>query len=217
MIPNEALYKMRKEYSGKPLDKEHARSNPFDLFHSWLDEAINAQVLEPNAMVIATAGKNASPSVRTVLLKQYDKQGFVFFTNYQSHKGTDINENPNGEILFAWLEVERQIRIHGSIEKTSREESEYYFKNRPYNARIGALASSQSNIIDNKQELLNRFDTLAEKYPESSDIPCPDYWGGYRLKPETFEFWQGRPNRLHDRLFFKLLSDDKWNVQYLQP
>lgn len=200
MITAEQLAQMRKEYSGEPLDTTSSPKDPFTLFTQWFHEAFEAKLAEPNAMILATANSCGRPSARTVLLKVFDTHGFVFFSNYNSHKGSDISENPKGELLFVWLELERQVRIYGEIQRTTAEESDLYFASRPYNARLSATASPQSHPIENDAVINSKIDALREQYPEDSPIPRPVYWGGYRLVAESFEFWQGRPNRLHSRL-----------------
>jgi pyridoxamine 5'-phosphate oxidase len=216
MITAGQLTQMRKEYSGEPLDTTSSPEDPFNLFTRWFHEALEARLAEPNAMILATANSSGIPSARTVLLKIFDSRGFVFFTNYSSHKGSDISENPKGELLFVWLELERQVRIYGVIERTTVEESDQYFASRPYNARLGAIASTQSHPIENDTVISNKIDALRSQYSESSPIPRPDYWGGYRLVAESFEFWQGRPNRLHSRLLYTR-DVTNWKKTILAP
>jgi pyridoxamine 5'-phosphate oxidase len=172
-------------------------------------------VTEPTAMILSTANKKGVPSARTVLLKEYDERGFVFHTNYESRKAQDLEENPNAELLFLWKEIERQIRISGTAEKTSRQESEEYFKTRPYESRIGAWASKQSSIIPDRDFLEKKFEEIKSKY-EGKEIPLPPFWGGFRILPHTFEFWHGRENRLHDRIYYKN-KNGIWEIVRLSP
>lgn len=216
MITAEQLASMRKEYSGKALDLKNSSADPLNLFTGWFHEALESRLSEPNAMMLATVNSNGVPSVRTVLLKIFDSRGFVFFTNYNSHKGTDIKENPRGEILLIWLELERQVRINGLIEKTTSEESDQYFSSRPFLACLSAIASPQSQLIKSESVIRNSIKELQEKYPEEGNVPRPEYWGGYRLIPESYEFWQGRPDRLHSRLFYRK-EDCGWTKHLLAP
>jgi pyridoxamine 5'-phosphate oxidase len=216
MITAEQLTQMRKEYSGEPLDTSSSPEDPLTLFTGWFHEALEARLAEPNAMILATASSSGRPAARTVLLKIFDYRGFVFFTNYESHKGSDISENPKGELLFLWLELERQVRIYGEIQRTTAEESDLYFASRPYNARLGATASPQSHPIENINIINSKIDMLHTQYPEGSLIPRPQYWGGYRLVAESFEFWQGRPNRLHSRLLYTKKAAE-WEKTILAP
>lgn len=216
MINSEKLAGMRREYSGEPLTISSVPANPFELFGKWFQEAIESEVAEANAVILATANSSAIPSVRTVLLKAFDERGFTFFTNYNSHKGDDIRSNPKGEILFLWLELARQVRISGSIQKTSAKESDLYFSSRPYLARLSAIASPQSKHIADKHELSEKIAGLEKIYPAGGSIPRPDHWGGFRLIPDKFEFWQGRENRLHDRIQFTK-SNETWDMALLAP
>jgi pyridoxamine 5'-phosphate oxidase len=216
MITAEQLTQMRKEYSGEPLDSTSSPEDPITLFTKWFHEALEARLVEPNAMILATANAAGRPSARAVLLKIFDNRGFVFFTNYESHKGSDIYENPIGELLFVWLDLERQVRIYGEIKRTSAEESDMYFASRPYNARLGATASPQSHQIENSAVINSKIDALRTQYPEGSIIPRPEFWGGYRLVAESFEFWQGRPNRLHSRLLYTREAAE-WKKTLLAP
>jgi pyridoxamine 5'-phosphate oxidase len=197
------------------LTKSSVDKNPFKQFAKWLNEAHNFNVTEPTAMILSTANKKGIPSVRTVLLKGYDERGFVFHTNYESRKAKELEENPNAELLFIWKEIERQVRISGISEKTSRQESEEYFKTRPYESRIGAWASKQSSIIPDRDFLEKEFAEIKSKY-KGSEIPLPTFWGGFRILPHTFEFWQGRENRLHDRICYKK-KNGEWEIVRLSP
>lgn len=206
---------LRKEYASHPLDSFSLLQNPFEQFQNWLEEAWKHGIIEPNAMVLATSTLNGVPSSRTVLLKQIDQNGFVFFTNYQSRKGHEILHNPHVSATFLWKEMERQVVIEGITEKISREESASYFATRPRGTQLGAWASSQDREIPNKEVLIEAYQSLEKTY-EGKEIPVPPYWGGYRIKPYTFEFWQGQRNRLHDR-FRYFQEDAKWKIVRLSP
>lgn len=209
------LQSLRRDYSSGKFDESVAHENPFEQFRLWFLEVLSSDFVEPNAMVLATASKDGIPSSRVVLLKKFDDKGFVFYTNYQSKKGKDLAENPYASLLFYWDKLERQVRINGRVEKTSFEESEEYFKSRPYLSRIGAWASKQSSPLRSRFTLMREVALLTMKYPV--DVPLPPFWGGYRLIPDYFEFWQGRPSRLHDRIAYILQPDGKWKKQRLYP
>ncbi len=209
------LARMRREYTQRGLVESDAPANPWDLFSKWLFEAIDAHVLEPNALTVATADANGQPGVRTVLLKNFDPRGLVFFTNYHSRKGRELEANPRASALLLWKELERQIRIDGAVEKTSEEESDLYFRSRPFDARVGAAASPQSQIVPSRETVETTFQKLHDQYP-NHDIPRPAHWGGFRIAPTSFEFWQGRPNRLHDRLLYTRTATG-WTLHRLAP
>ncbi len=209
------IAQLRRSYLLKKLDEGSALNDPLDQFGLWFEEAINSKTLEPNAMALATANKSGIPSVRIVLLRKFNERGFVFFTNYFSAKANDINENPNAALLFYWPELERQVRINGKVEKVTKEESENYFNTRPRGHRIGAWASEQSRVIENRLILEKRFKEIEEKYKDDN-IPLPPFWGGYRLIPNAYEFWQGRESRLHDRLRYTL-QEGIWKIERLSP
>lgn len=208
------LKNMRLNYDRNQLIESNVDKNPFIQFKLWFKEVAESDIIEPNAMTIATATKAGIPSVRVVLLKEFDETGFTFFTNYKSRKGREIEENPNAALLFWWGIFERQVRIEGKIEKISREDSEAYFNVRPLKSRLGALASNQSEIIENRQILENKFSELEKRFGENP--PKPDNWGGYKLIPNRFEFWQGRRDRLHDRICYEKYGDI-WNIFRLSP
>jgi pyridoxamine 5'-phosphate oxidase len=190
--------------------------NPFKQFAEWYDAAQELGLPDSNAMILATATRDGEPSARTVLLKGYDEQGLVFFTNYESHKGRELAENPRAAIVFYWHPQGRQIRVTGSVERVSQEESFDYFSTRYRGSRIGAWASRQSEPLATRQELLDRVRELEERYPDD-DIPLPPHWGGYRVIPDMFEFWEGRESRLHDRFRYCLKPDGTWAIRRLQP
>ncbi|GIK23124.1 MAG: pyridoxamine 5'-phosphate oxidase [Ignavibacteriales bacterium] len=208
------LKNMRLNYEQGQLLESNIEMNPFELFSKWFDQAVEAKIIEPNAMTIATATKEGIPSARVVLLKGFDETGFVFYTNYHSRKGKELNDNPFAAILFWWREFERQIRIEGKIEKISRKESEEYFNQRPLKSRYGTLASEQSEIIENREVLEKRFADLEKQY--GANPPTPENWGGYKLIPAKFEFWQGRTSRLHDRICYHK-ENNNWKIFRLQP
>ena len=193
------------------------KQNPFDQFSTWLDAALATDMPEPTAMNLATCDKSGVVSSRMVLLKGIDQRGFVFYTNYQSRKAADIEVNAQVALCFWWGKLERQVRIEGRIELVDGEESDEYFSSRPRGSRIGAIASRQSEVLSTYQELENRVAELEKKYDQTDSIPRPDYWGGYRVIPHQIEFWQGRPNRLHDRILYTKAGDSEWKITRLSP
>ncbi len=207
---------LRKEYTFYGLSEAQAHPNPFEQFKIWFEQAIAAQLPEPNAMTIATATLDGRPSARLVLLKDYDERGFVFYTNYESNKGQQLLKNPWGAIVFWWAELERQVRIEGSVEQVSAEEANAYFESRPKGSQLGAWASNQSQVIPSREVLEQRLQQLQEKY-ENQPVPRPPHWGGFRVIPAEIEFWQGRPSRLHDRLLYRRGDDGGWTIQRLSP
>ena len=209
------LSDFRKEYAAHGIDRHELIDDPLLQFKAWFEQAKAAGVVEPNAMVLSTLGLEGFPSSRTVLLKAADERGFSFFTNYASKKGAEITANPKATLLFPWFSLERQIHITGSLVKTSEEESVTYFARRPYGSQLGALASDQSDIIAVRQVLEAKLAELKAKYPEGQ-VPKPLHWGGYRLVPTSFEFWQGRTNRLHDRFHYSL-NKGVWDIVRLSP
>lgn len=209
----EELQNLRQHYNTGGLMERDLEDNPFDQFKTWFKEASNSGIIEPNAMTLSTVDGN-KPKSRIVLLKEINEDGLVFYTNYQSHKGKEIKENNNANLLFFWDRQARQIRIEGVIEKIPREDSIEYFNSRPYESRIGAISSEQSKVISDRNLLVDRFNELLDKYPDNP--PCPENWGGYLLKPEKFEFWQGRQSRLHDRLVYEL-ENNNWKIYRLSP
>jgi len=205
----------RHEYIGGGLRRSDFDPDPIKQFESWFTAAFKAHILDANAMTLATCVGD-KPYARVVLLKDFDAQGFVFFTNYASEKGQQLDKNPNAALLFYWMEVERQIRIEGKVEKTSREESEKYFHTRPLGAQLGAWASHQSQVIDARRVLDARLEEMKQRFADGP-IPLPPHWGGYLIKPERMEFWQGRPDRLHDRFRYTLQKDSSWSIDRLAP
>ncbi len=207
---------IRKDYKLQSLSEKDVDRNPFRQFDVWWREAVDSQIDEVNAMTLATANTAGIPSARIVLLKGYDDNGFIFFTNYNSHKSADIKENPNACLVFFWKELERQVRITGGIEQISEKESDEYFHSRPMISRIGAWASDQSSEIDSRETLEEKFKTLEQTY-SNKEIPRPPHWGGYRVIPSLIEFWQGRSGRLHDRIEYTLEESDSWTFKRLSP
>ena len=214
-MSSEDLTNLRREYRSSTLDELDVDLNPFVQFDKWFQQTLNAQVPEPNAMVLATATPEGRPSVRMVLLKSFDERGFVFFTNYESRKSVELLLNAHAALLFYWQELERQVRIEGSVEKVSRKETEEYFQTRPPESKLGAWASKQSSVIPGRGVLEQKAADLKEKYRDQ-DVPAPPFWGGFRVQPTIFEFWQGRANRLHDRIRYTL-SGGVWTIERLSP
>jgi len=206
---------LRREYSHTRLDEANAGSDPIAEFDRWFSEAGEAKVLEPNAMALATATRDGAPSVRIVLLKGYDDRGFVFFTDYRSQKGAELEQNPQAALVLFWAELERQVRITGPVSVVSREESDLYFRSRPLSSRLSTWVSHQSQVIAGRNVLDDRVQQLQDRFP--GDVPLPPHWGGYRVDPQTVEFWQGRPSRLHDRLRYTRLQGGGWRLERLSP
>jgi pyridoxamine 5'-phosphate oxidase len=204
------------EHAERGLRRRDLDPNPIKQFANWFTAAIEARIRDVNAMSLATASADGRPSVRIVLLKGFDQDGFVFFTNYESDKGRELAANPYAALGFYWIELDRQIRITGKTEKTSREESEHYFHSRPAGSQLGAWASRQSEVLDARRVLDARMAQVTERFADKP-IPLPPHWGGYRLKPEQIEFWQGRANRLHDRFRYTLQPDGTWSIDRLSP
>jgi pyridoxamine 5'-phosphate oxidase len=206
----------RSEYTRGELDRESLKASPFDQFALWFQQAIDAKVVEPNAMSLATAGADHHPLVRTVLLKSYDERGFVFFTNFESRKARHIADNPNVSLLFPWLALERQVIICGVAEKISPSETLAYFLTRPRGSQLGAWVSAQSSVITTRTLLEEKWEEMKRKFGEGQ-APLPSFWGGYRVAPRAIEFWQGRPSRLHDRFLYTRQPDASWNIDRLAP
>ncbi len=210
------LSALRREYASRILTEELASADAIDQFSAWWDEAVTSQLLDVSAMTLATASLSGEPSARTMLLKGFGADGFVFFTNYDSAKARDLQENPRASLLFFWVELERQVRITGAVTRVAREESDQYFHSRPFESQIGAWASEQSRVVPGRAALDQRYAELAAEY-QGLTVPLPPFWGGYRVAPESIEFWQGRKSRLHDRLLYTRQADGSWSRSRLAP
>jgi len=208
------INKLRVDFKKGSLDEKDVDANPINQFHVWFDQAVDSKVNEPNAFMLATVGADSKPAARVLLLRNFNEDGFVFYTNYHSRKGIQSEENPNAAMSFFWPELERQVRIEGFLIKQSPEESDEYFNTRPRSSKVGAWVSPQSHVIKDRKELDERFEKLDKQFGE--EVPRPPYWGGYVLKPLTIEFWQGRESRLHDRILFSL-HENKWKIERLAP
>ena len=209
------ISEIRKEYTQSGLQRKDLNPDPVQQFELWFKQTQQAELKEVNAMSLATAGVDGMPQVRTVLLKLFDARGFVFFTNYNSAKAKELQANPQASLLFPWLDLERQVRISGAVEKISATESFKYFSSRPRGSQLGAWISEQSQVISNRQVLQTLMDQIKEKF-KAGTVPLPDAWGGYRIMPEKFEFWQGRANRLHDRFQYRK-EGEGWSINRLAP
>jgi pyridoxamine 5'-phosphate oxidase len=207
---------LRQSYESGFLLEQEVSPNPILQFQSWLQDAVAAQILEPNAMTLATVTAEGKPSARIVLLKDFDERGFVFYTNFQSRKGRELTQTPAAALVFWWDRLERQVRIEGSVAKVSDAEADAYFQSRPKGSQLGAWVSHQSQVIEGREDLEHRLKTLEQEY-ENCPIPRPANWGGYRLVPSIIEFWQGRPNRLHDRLCYRQKNSIGWTIERLSP
>jgi pyridoxamine 5'-phosphate oxidase len=216
MQGGKSIADIRKDYRLKSLSEEDVAPDPIAQFATWWHDVVASEIVEPNAMTLATASAEGIPTARIVLLKGYDERGFVFYTNYNSFKGFQLQENPRACLVFFWKELERQVRIMGLIEKVSAQESDEYFNSRPEGSRIGAIISPQSQVIENRQWLEAKVNEAAQQLSGTS-IQRPDHWGGYRVNPAIVEFWQGRSNRLHDRLQYSLMDDGQWKIERLAP
>lgn len=215
MVHNKDIASLRKDYTLKTFDESHLLSDPLEQFKLWFKEALESEVMEPNAMTLATVQNDGKPSARVVLLKGIHNNGFLFYTNYNSNKGKEIQKNPYGALVFFWPELQRQVRIEGIMEKGNEQDADEYFNSRPLESRIGAYASNQSETIGSRKELDDKYESyklLFEKEP----LLRPPHWGGYVLMPKTFEFWQGRSSRLHDRFLFSM-ENQSWKIERLSP
>ena len=206
---------IRQGYKDKGLDKEDLNTDPVIQFESWFEEAKKLEPI-PTAMSLSTVNNNGEPTLRTVLLKLFDKKGFVFFTNYKSRKADHITDNPNVAVLFNWVAMERQVSISGVAEKIKTKESIKYFMSRPRGSQLGAWVSDQSSVLSSRKILELKLEEIKRKFSDG-EIPLPDFWGGYRIIPKTFEFWQGRPNRLHDRFKYSKQSNELWKIDRISP
>jgi pyridoxamine 5'-phosphate oxidase len=208
---------LRREYETQGLRRADLHHDPIEQFATWFSTAVNSALPDANAISLATATPDGKPSVRVVLLKGCDQRGFVFFTNYESSKGRELAANPRASFVVYWMQLERQIRVTGQVERTSREESEIYFNDRPRGSQLGAWVSRQSEVIDARRILDARLAEMTERFAGSEKIELPPHWGGYRIVPETMEFWQGRANRLHDRFRYTRQEDASWLIERLAP
>ncbi|SDT88199.1 Pyridoxamine 5'-phosphate oxidase [Verrucomicrobium sp. GAS474] len=212
-----AVSSLRRDYVLRGLAEDDLDANPFRQFARWFQDAIDAKIQEPNAMIVSTVSPEGQPRGRIMLLKEFNEQGFVFFTNYQSEKARHLTANPRAGLTFSWLDLERQITIEGRAEKISRPETTAYFESRPLGSRIGAWVSNQSEVIPSREAINNKLAEVKARFA-TGEVPVPDHWGGYRLAPVSIEFWQGRTNRLHDRLRYRRDSLGKpWKVERLAP
>ncbi|MFI8099680.1 pyridoxamine 5'-phosphate oxidase [Streptomyces sp. NPDC086023] len=209
---------MRKQYRSEIVFEADLAADPMEQFARWFQQAADAHVFEPNAMVVSTATADGRPSSRTVLLKQFDSRGFVFYTNYGSRKGRELAENPHVALLFPWHPIARQVVVTGTAARVGRDETAAYFRSRPHGSQLGAWASEQSTVIASRADLDARYAELTARYPEGEQVPVPTEWGGFRVVPEAVEFWQGHENRLHDRLrYVREAEGGAWRVERLQP
>ena len=215
-MDNQELQNLMQYYSAATLTEKEVKQDPINQFDKWFNDAVAADVLDPNAMTLATATHNGLPSARIVLLKGFNKEGFMFYTNYLSRKGKEMAKNPMASVVFFWPELERQVRIEGTIEKLSREQSEEYFHSRPKASQLGAVVSAQSQEIVGRKVLEEKMAELEKEY-EDKEVPKPSYWGGYIIKPRLVEFWQGRRSRLHDRIVYKKIDNKNWKIVRLAP
>ncbi|MFP4228027.1 MAG: pyridoxamine 5'-phosphate oxidase [Salinivenus sp.] len=213
-----SLADLRQEYAKAALTREHVADDPLEQFRSWFDAALDAELEEPNAMTLATAGADGTPSARIVLLKGLDERGFQFYSNYESQKGTELSQNPHAALVFWWAPLERQVRVEGPVDRLPEDESTEYFHSRPRGSQLGAWASPQSQVVETRDDLQQNLAAVEAEYDEEESIPRPPHWGGYVVHPFQIEFWQGRPNRLHDRLRYRRPAlDTDWTLERLAP
>lgn len=213
---NMDISKLRTEYTQHGLERDKLHPNPFDQFALWFQQACKADLIEPNSMALATASARGEPTIRMMLLKYYDERGFVFFTNYESDKAKQMAENPQVALLFPWTPLQRQLKIVGRAEKVPTAESLKYFLTRPRGSQLGAWSSPQSQVVTSRQLLELQFDKMRRKFA-AGEVPLPSFWGGYRVVPHRFEFWQGRENRLHDRFLYRRGEEGAWEIERLAP
>ncbi len=214
---NPSIADLRQDYSSQSLLETDVAPDPIVQFDKWWQQALASEIMEPNAMTLATASSDGMPSARIVLLKGFDQNGFVFFTNYKSYKGMQLEENPKACLVFFWKELERQVRIVGIVKKLSEKDSDEYFHSRPIGSRLGAWASPQSQVIESRNWLDNHYLEVASQFKEEEGIQRPPHWGGYIVQPVIIEFWQGRPSRLHDRMQYTLQENGSWKIERLAP
>jgi pyridoxamine 5'-phosphate oxidase len=214
-ITFESLQNLRQDYRAATLSEQEVDKNPIAQFATWFTDALSSKIYEPNVMTLATADHSGKPSARIVLLKGFDENGFTFYTNYNSHKGRELLENPHAALVFFWAELERQVRIEGTVTKVDPQLSDQYFHSRPFGSQIGAVASPQSTVITKRDLLEDKVNELTAAFKDK-EIPRPDHWGGYLVKPSLIEFWQGRPSRLHDRINYEFV-DGAWVINRLAP
>lgn len=213
----QTLENLRQEYKAAKLSEKDVAPDPISQFSNWFSQALDSGLYEPNVMTLATVSPDGKPSVRVMLLKGFEEKGFIFYTNYLSRKGKELSRNPAAAIVVFWAELERQVRVEGVVEKVSKEDSIRYFHSRPKASQIGALASPQSQEIPNRGVLIQNMEDLHEKYKDQAEIPKPSHWGGYILKPQIVEFWQGGESRLHDRIVYKKTNKNNWKIIRLAP
>ncbi len=213
---NRNIERLRRDYSGEELAESNVSPDPFKQFLTWFDEAVNAEISDPHAMVLATASADGRPSARVVLLRGIDDDGLTFYTNYGSRKSLELEANPRAALVFPWHELDRQVRVEGNVSRREDRASDEYFASRPRASQISAWASNQSGFLRSRSELEERFRKFEREFA-GRDVPRPENWGGFRLSPESFEFWQGRPSRMHDRILYALLPGGEWKIERLAP